>query len=207
MPFYLLPIVTTRKYTDIESYEIAIDEMKISFYAGFPNTTADEEEDSFFSEYGISLRKMKITQIPEGLLTRDLNAYCEKRKGLQNPEVFIVASELEPMLAGKIEVEDQFELIFLVDITYPNTCPRLLLTYTNGTQEEIEPSWIGEARFMEKLDQYITDKIKCLEVSRQSPRNRSNPIQIKITAKNYPEKKALKKYKLNKKKKYVVEEK
>lgn len=198
MPYYLVPIVTTTKNPVLESHELAIAEMKVSFYAGFPTDNV-----------GVTLRKMEVKQIPEAQLTKDLITLSEKKKGLHNPEVFIVASDSEPMLTGKIEVEDQFELLFLVDLTYPYTCPRMLLTYMNGNQEEIEPLWDSEIPFMQLLERFITEKIEPTAL---------NSIQINIAGKDYIEKRFLPKPKgkslrkglklrLSKERKFVMEEK
>lgn len=192
MPFYLAPIVTITEPEDLEAHELAIDTMKVSFYAGFPS-----------EEFDVTLRKMEVRKIPEAQLTKDIEVLCEKKEGFLHPEVFIIAGESEPMLTGKIEVEDQFELLFLVELKYPNCQPRMLLTYVNGNQEELNPQWDSEISFIEMLDKFITEKIK-------SNSTTSKHIQIKIAGKNMEKIHRSKmgyKLRLSKENKFVLEEK
>lgn len=200
MPFYLAPIVTTTEQHELRSHELAIGDMKVSFYAGFP------------SEEGVTVREMEIKQIPKAQLTKDLAVLCEQRTGFHLPEVFMIASDTEPLLAGKLDVEEQFELLFLVELNYPNSYPRILLTYKNGKQEELEPQWDLETAFVEQLDRFITEKI-------DSNTTTSDSMKMKITSNNSREqapikgKKRLKatkkamKFRLSKEKKFVLEEK
>lgn len=200
MPYYLAPIVTTVDSREPRGHELTLDEMKVSFFAGFP------------SEDRVTMKEMEVKQIPEVQLTRDLVAFCQERSGLHQPVVFMVANDNEPMLAGKMDVEDQFELLFLVDLAYPNSSPRILLTYKNGNQEEIEPNWNIETPFMELLAGFIKEKTDSYSPAPSS-------IKIQIASRNDTKKepvgrkkrlKATKKalhFRLSKAKKLVLEEK
>lgn len=185
MPFYLVPIVTMMTEKEVlESHELAINQMKISFYAGYPKDEKEEHKNvlSKFLREEVELKTMEVKKIPEGLLTRDLKVFCETRSGFHHPEVFIVDIETGPMLAGKMEVEDQFELLMLVDIDYPFGKPRFLLTYMDGSQEDLMPDWSKEAPFMEKLYQFILDRTTTNTeklLSKEIP-----PIRVNISTKD-----------------------
>jgi proteasome lid subunit RPN8/RPN11 len=190
MPFYLVPIVTTNSEKEmLEPHELKISEMKISFFAGYP---AKNKEETLFSRNidEVSLQAMEVKKIPEGLLTRDLESLCKEKRGLHLPEVFVIDFEDEPMLAGKIEVEDLFELLLLVNISYPFGQPRVLVTHIDGKQEELIPDWSGEGTFMAKLDRFIShmiDKSTNKMLAAEKPQSKgkvSHAIRVNITEKN-----------------------
>lgn len=191
MPFYLVPIVTTNSEKEmLEPHELKINEMKISFYAGYPEKVKEQKPFTRFIGDEVSLQAMEVKKIPEGLLTRDLETLCKEKRGLHLPEVFVIDFEDEPMLAGKIEVEDLFELLLLLDISYPFGQPRVLVTHIDGKQEELIPDWSGEGPFMNKLDRFIsqiidkdTDKILAAEES-QPKGEVSHAIRVNFTNSN-----------------------
>lgn len=155
MPFYLVPIVTINNIEFLQIHELALGEMKVSFYAGF---LTDETGEIEFPE--VSLKEMEVTLIPTGKLSRDLEELCQSINGLRNPQVYTVNHDNQPKLAGSIEIEDLFDLLLLVDVTYPASKPNILVTYLNGEQEEFHPTWSENDSFMQKLEIFIYSKIE-----------------------------------------------
>ncbi|WP_442596423.1 Mov34/MPN/PAD-1 family protein [Neobacillus sp. D3-1R] len=147
MPYYLLPIVTGEYEGDLEAHELVLGGMKISFYAGVL------DEDS-----GVRVKTMDVNLVPFGLFQKELESLCRVIPGLRNPEVYKVNHDGQPLLAGKIEIEELFDLLLLVDVNYPSCQTSILVTHIDGEQEEC---------FMEsavELEKFVLEMIeRCTE--------------------------------------------
>lgn len=179
MPFYLVPIVTLNNIDLLEDHELAVGKTKISFYAGYRSKEPEMENTGFESKYDdIFLRNVKVQPIPKGLLTRDVEALCHMRAGLRNPQVFLVNQEIQPMLACTLEMEDRFDLLMVVDSHYPACKPSILVTDTDGNQQEFQPDWSEAELFVQNLDKLITSLIDAGEESSNQGSEEISTVQL-----------------------------
>lgn len=158
MPFYLVPIVTLNNLDRLDEHELAVGKMKISFYAGYRSIDLETDGASFETTYDdVVLRKLVVQPIPKGQLTSDMEALCQRRAGLRNPQVFLVNQEIQPMLACTLEMEDQFDLLMVVDSHYPACKPSILVTHKDGNQQEFQPDWSDS--FIQNMDKLLSTLI------------------------------------------------
>jgi proteasome lid subunit RPN8/RPN11 len=158
MPHYLVPIVTLNNIDRLEEHELAVGKMKISFFAGYRSDELVSDDPSIEAKYNdVILRKMVVQKIPKGQLTRDMEALCQRKTGLKNPQVFLVNQETQPMLACTLEMEDRFDLLIVVDSHYPACQSSILVTHTNGRQQEFQPDWSDS--FIQNMDELINSLI------------------------------------------------
>ena len=167
MPFYLVPIVTVSHYDTSQKHEVLVQDMKVSFYAGYRQemrrTPFNLSGKSQLNIEEVHLKKMEIKVIPKGKFTNDLEILSSNITGVKKPQVYIIDHEDELMLAGSIEIPGLLDLIILVKHTYPICKPRMLVSYANGKQEEIKPNGEENGLFscqLETLVQTVVENAK-----------------------------------------------
>ncbi|HYK73583.1 MAG TPA: Mov34/MPN/PAD-1 family protein [Pseudoneobacillus sp.] len=148
MSCYLVPIVTCEHHGELESHELILGEMKVSCYAGFLTT-----------ESTVRVEKMDVKVVSYGLFQKDLESLCESISGLRNPQVYCINHDGQPLLAGKVEVEELFDLLLLLDVSYPRCQSRILVTHMDGEQEECFLDGFEEGALLIELEKFVLSKI------------------------------------------------
>jgi molybdopterin/thiamine biosynthesis adenylyltransferase/proteasome lid subunit RPN8/RPN11 len=126
MPSYLAPIVTRGPAHALAAHELALPSGKISFFAGQRTR-----------EGGAKVRPVPVRVLP---LLRDLER-ASRALGGADPEISLSELEEAAVLAGRIRLPGDVELLVLAGEGYPSLPPVVLATSQEGATEQLDVAW------------------------------------------------------------------
>lgn len=176
MPCFVAPIVTmnynSTSSNQLREHELPLGNGKISFYAAYRS-----------QENGVTLKTPIVEEISEEELAKilpekpsvlnsasefarmqlqkDLETICLSFGSDKDPEIFW--TEIEegiPILAGRVILNGDLELLFLINESYPDTPPNVLMTSPKGETEELQIPWSLEIDKSKRLVTALREVIK-----------------------------------------------
>lgn len=144
LSIYLAPIVTLpwgSQRGELASHELAAGEGKISFFAAH-RRRGDR----------ILVASEAVSEVP---LSRDLERVQEAFGGDRRPEVFASHVGGRELLAGRVVLPGEFELLVLASELYPAMPPILLVTPAGRLTEQVQPRWSLATPDSERLVQAL----------------------------------------------------
>lgn len=164
MPYFVAPIVTMhRDCNQLLDHELPLGLAKISFYIAYRShrdrvtlKTLPVQEISEEELAKIVPTQPSIIKSPRELarmqLQKDLKTICQTFGSDIPPEIFLTEiKEGIPILAGRVILNGGLELLFLINDSYPDTSPIVLVTLSEGKTEEVQIPWSLEIHESERL--------------------------------------------------------
>jgi proteasome lid subunit RPN8/RPN11 len=127
---YLSPIVTLpwgSRRGELAGHELPAGDGKISFFAAHRRRSGQ-----------VQVAPEAVSEVP---LARDLELVRETFGGDQRPEVFASHVGGRELLAGRVVLPGELELLVLASELYPALPPILLLTPAGRLTEQVQPRW------------------------------------------------------------------
>ncbi|BAY84683.1 ThiF family protein [Calothrix parasitica NIES-267] len=182
MEYFVAPIVTMHhnpkrlKFwlgkNQSRDHELPLGNGKISFYVAYRSPQkgiilktpmieeiSEEELTKILPEQPSVLNS--ASEIARMQLQKDLETICLSFGSNKDPEFFWTEIEAGiPILAGRVILKGDLELLFLINESYPDTPPNVLMTSPEGETEELQIPWSLEIDKSERLVTALREVIK-----------------------------------------------
>lgn len=164
MPYFVAPIVTMQGNSNqLLTHELRLGAAKISFYIAYrsqidrvtlkiqPVKEISEEEVKKILQTQSSVINSPW-EVARLQLQKDLESICQAFGSNRDTEIFCTEiREESPILAGRVILNGDLELLLLINESYPNTSPIVLVTLSEGQTEEVQIPWSLEIHESKRL--------------------------------------------------------
>ena len=176
MEYFVAPIVTmncnSTSSNQLLDHELPVGDGKISFYVAYRsppdgiilNTPiieeiSEEELAKILPQQSSVLNSR--SQLTWMHLQKDLETICNMFRNDREPEIFWTETEKGiPILAGRVILNGGLELLFLINESYPDTPPNVLVTLSEGETEELQIPWSLKINKSERLATALREVIQ-----------------------------------------------